>query len=139
MQHRSLVWRMHSFGVQVSQIQNAHFLQHLQKQEQQMFTMNTIMVNITLPHMVVNILKYSDFFVCSFSIITWISLVFTPARFKSSTDDKIFVSDFCKGNSCNCSLSYSVKQQSKSTGAKGSISSCELFLLKWTKNITYYV
>ena len=57
-QHLSLVWRMHSFGVHLSQNQNAHCLQHLQQQhEQQMLTMNTIIVNITLPHVVVNTLK----------------------------------------------------------------------------------
>jgi len=133
-QHRSLVWRMHSLGVQRSQIQKAHCLQYLQKQqEQQMLTRNTIIISTTLPHVVVSILKCSDFFVCSLSISSWISLIFMLARFKSSNDDKIFVSGFCKGISCNCSCSYWVRQQSKSTGANGSTSSCELLRTKVDK------
>jgi hypothetical protein len=132
MQHCSLVWHMHSFGVHLSQIQKAHCPQHLQ-QEQQMLTMNTIIVSTTLPHVVVSTLKCSTFFVCSLSINSWISLIFILARFKSSTDDRIFVSGFCKGNSCNCTVSYLVRQRSKSTEASGSTSSCELFHIKVDK------
>ena len=73
-------------------------------------------------------------FPCLFPISnSCISLTFILARFKSSTDDRIFVSGFCKCNSCNCSLSYSVKQQSRSTGDSGSTSSCELFHAKVDK------
>jgi hypothetical protein len=77
------------------------------------------------------------------SINSCISLIFILARFKTSTEDKIFVRDFCNGISCSCSLSYPVKQQSMSTGANGNTPSCELFaihllvnyfVLKWTKH-----
>jgi hypothetical protein len=125
---------MHSFGVHLSHIQKAHCLQHLQQQqEQQMFTINMTIVSTTLPHVVANTLKCSNFFVCSLPITSWISLIFTLARLKSSTEDKIFVNDFCNGILCSCSLSYSVKQQYMSTGANGNSPSCELFRTKVDK------
>jgi hypothetical protein len=73
-QLRTLFWRMHSLGVQVSQIQNAHFLQHLQQQqEQQLLTINNKMVNVILPRVVVSILNAQTslfFFVYHFLFFT---------------------------------------------------------------------
>jgi hypothetical protein len=124
---------MHSFGVHLSQIQEAHCRQHLQQQQlQQVITINIRRVNRTLPQVEVNILKCSDLFVCSLSINSCTSLIFTLARFNSSMDDKILVKGFCRGISCRCSHSCLVRQQSRSIGASGS-TSCELFCPKLDK------
>jgi hypothetical protein len=131
-QDRSLIWRMHSFGVHLSQIQKAHCRQHLQQQQlQQVITINIRRVNTTLPQVEVKILKCSNLFVCSLSIKSCTSLIFTLARFNSSMDDKL-VKGFCRGISCRCSHSKLVRQQSRSTGASGS-TSCELFRTKLDK------
>ena len=45
-----------------------------------MLTINIIMVSKTLPQVVVNTLKCSNFFICSLSINSCISLIFTLAR-----------------------------------------------------------
>jgi len=132
-QRRSLVWRMHSFGVHLSQTQNAHCQQHLQQQLQQVITINIKRVNTTLPQVQVNILKCSNSFVCSLSINSCTSLIFTLARFNSSMDDKILVKGFCRGISCRCSRACSVRQHSRSIRAGGSTSSCELFRSKVDK------
>jgi len=98
-----------------------------------MLTINNTIDSTTLPHVAANTIKGSNFFVCSLSINSWISLIFTLARFKSSTKDKIYVSGSCNGISCSCSPSCSVRQQRMSTGANGNTSSCELFRTKVDK------
>ena len=58
MQHRSLVWLIHSFGVHLSHTQNAHCLQHLQlQQEQQIRVTKITVVSTIVPLVVVSILK----------------------------------------------------------------------------------
>ena len=91
-----------------SHIQKAHCLQHLQQQQElQTLTIKITVISKTLPPVVVNTLKCSDPFICSLSINSWISLILTLARLKSSMEDNIFVRGFCNGILCSCSLSYS--------------------------------
>jgi hypothetical protein len=119
---------MHSLGVHLSHNQNPHFRQHLQQQQEQQnnIIINT-MVTTTLPQVEVNILKPSNLLAFSLLINSSTSLILTPAIFSSSTEDNMLSSGFFKGSSCNLSRSKSVKQQSKSTDARGKMSSRELF------------
>jgi hypothetical protein len=133
-QHRSLMWLTQSLGIHLSHTQKAHFLQHLQKQqEQQMITIKVAIFKTTLPQAVASTLKCSNCFLCSLSIIPWSSSILTLASFKSSTEDSILVRGFCSGISRNYSFSYSVKQQFISTGATGNTSFWELFFTKLDK------
>ena len=89
MQHRSLVWRMHSLGFHSSQRQKPHCLQHLQQQQEQHIhiVINKI-INKMLPYVDVNILKCSVLLAYSLLINSCIALIFTPTIFSSSTEEK---------------------------------------------------
>jgi hypothetical protein len=127
-QHRSLVRRIHSLGVHLSHNQKPHWRQHLQQQhEQHMPIISIKIVATTLPHVDVNTLKCWNLLACSLLIKSWTLLTFTLAKFNSSMEDKIFVRGFCNGIFCICSLSISVRQESKSNEARGNTSSLELF------------
>ena len=52
-QHRSLVWRIHSFGVNSYRIQKTHCLQHLQQQQEQQIHIIKITMFITIVPQVV--------------------------------------------------------------------------------------
>jgi hypothetical protein len=89
---------MHSFGVHFSQSQKPHCRQHLQQQQEQQINITIVtMVSTILLHVNVNILKCSNFLAFSLLIKPCTSLIFTPAIFSSSTEDKILVMAFLMG------------------------------------------
>jgi len=139
MEHRSLVWRIHSVGVHFFHTQKAHCLQHLQQQQKQQIHVTKLQWLLQqFPK------RWWAFWnvqivLCSALINSWISPIFTLAIFKSSTDDKTFVKVFCKGISCNCFLSAWVKQQSVSTEAVGNTSLVNYYVPEWIKHTRYYV
>jgi len=63
--HLSLVCLKHSLGVHLSHIQNPNCLQHLQQHEQQIHVIKMTIVIITLPHVVTDNEKRSNFFFSS--------------------------------------------------------------------------
>jgi hypothetical protein len=95
-------------SVHLSHIQEAHCLQHLQHNKSNKCLQSKLQWLVKhFPPVDVNTLKCSNLFISSLSINSWISLILTLARFKSSIEDNVFVRGFCNGILCSCSLSYS--------------------------------
>lgn len=92
-----------------------------------------------LTQVVVNTLKFSDFFVCSLSVNSWISLIFTLARFISSTEDKLSVSGFCKGISLIVLFHIQLNNNLCSLEIMAIHLLVYYFVQYWIKQTTYYV